>query len=490
MSDALTPHGADSAVDAASPPSLPKRRSLRTLADLPDRLSDALIRAQEALVRLVAFLLGTLLFPRQQARPAQLRPIARQIWEGVARFDDTQILADPAVVAPSIRAALRRRIHGFERELALVGYRFDHGLRRMRGVVALLAIAYLVLVLLGEDAIVRALQVPISSGGTIGFGFFFLHCLVLAFLFQLPSALMRERQERGVPAGIADTVAVFIPVLIGVPCFVAAYVVQLLPIQFLLLAIGQAGIVYTVFLVVFWVIAALRAGRVDAVRRREYPDALIAQTLLRAIRILEIDAIDLHTEVKVILIHLLDAAARVIQRDFPRQFRSSDMAMDFWVADSARQWAAALADLKKWVLTPKDDTRERLTRHLATQYVCFVAGTWDALERKQPEAIPRRRIGGAVIALVARTLVTAAVPILVLLFIQRSTFALTGAAATSATLVVVLFALVVFLSALDPDLESHVSTTKSVLTLVPNPLEFLKTGGNKEAVSRETPPRG
>lgn len=476
MGDALTPHGMEAAVDPAPPPSRAKRPSPWSLWGIPDRVSDGFVRATDRLFHRLASLLGALLFPDRRLRPADLRPLAGRIRARMALFDGVQALADPEVVAPSLRSTLRQRVHALEREFALA----MHHARARSGApavaVALTLLVYAAFVLFNEGAIARVLRVSFPFDARATGLFWAVHLVAISFFFQLPNELIRVRREHDFPSGAADVVAAFMPAILGLPCLAAAYLPAPLPVRFLLLAIGQAGLYYAVFLTLFLPFVALVQARGEAAPRRAHPDAFIAHELLLALLILDADRGDLSAETKVLLLPLLDSAARSIRDGLPRRYRSSDLAMNDWLTESARQWAAALDDLKKWVITPRHDTREQLTRHLASQYAFFVMGTWDALARKAPEAGSRRRIGRALIADAARTLLTAAIPLLALLLIQRSPLALAGAAAASATLTVVVFALVVFLSAVQPDLDTPIAGTKSVLDLLKSALNLLTFG--------------
>ena len=110
--------------------------------------------------------------------------------------------------------------------------------------------------------------------------------------------------------------------------------------------------------------------------------------------------------------------------------------------------------------------REHLIRHLASQFVLFVTGEWDGLARKEPEAVSRRWIGRALIQETARIVVAAGLPVLGLVLIQRSAWALTGTAAATATLIVAVFAFVVILSTFVPEFDTYVEKTKNVLSLM------------------------
>jgi len=467
MGDALTPHSTETAADPAPSPSGPKRGLLRSLWEMPDRLFDGLARAADGLIPYLASSFGALLFPSRRRRPSQLRQLVEVIRERTARFDEVRALSDPDIVAPSLRATLRRRVHIYERNLVRAEYRSKACSGTPTVALALTLLIYAMLVVFDEDAIARALRAPISfSAMTNRLFFIVVHIFVVGFFFQLPSELMRVRRERGFSSGFAYVICAVMPAILGIPCLAAVYVTDPLPVRLLLLAVGQAGLFYVAFLALFLPLFVLRETRTATAPRRAHPDAFVAHQIIIALLVLEDGRGDLSDRTKLRLLGLLDPAARSMQDVTPPMYRSSDLAMDVWLTDSARQWAAALSELKKWVITPKHDTREHLTRHLASQFALFVTGTWDGLERKEPETVSRRRVGRALIAVTVRTVLTASIPILALLLLQRSPLALAGAAAASATLTVAVFALVVILSAFVPDLDMYIATMKSLLNLV------------------------
>jgi hypothetical protein len=467
MGDALTPHSTEIAVTPAPPPTVSKRRSLWSLWGVQDWILDGLTRAANGLIHRLASLLGALIFPSRSVDRAQLRRLAAEIRARTARFDDVRALADPDIVAPSLRATLRQQVHAYERRLVRVEYRSEACSGIPTVALALALLIYAVFVFFDEDAIARVLRAPISlKTMTSGVLFLVVHIFAVSFFLQLPSELMRMRRERGFSSGFAYAICAIMPAILGIPCLAAVYVTNPLPVRLLLLAIGQAGLLYVIFLAFFFPLVVFRETRKATAPRRAHPDAFVAHQLILALLVLEDGQGDVRDRTKLILLGLLDSAARSMQDVPPSMYRSSDLAMDVWLTDSARQWAAALSDLKKWVITPKHDTREHLTRHLAAQFAYFVGGRWDGLARREPEAVSRRRVGRALITEAARVIAAAGVPVLGFVLLQRSPWALTGAAAATATLTVAAFGLVAILSAFVPDLDMYIATTKSVLNLV------------------------
>jgi hypothetical protein len=91
---------------------------------------------------------------------------------------------------------------------------------------------------------------------------------------------------------------------------------------------------------------------------------------------------------------LLEEIALCIERYVPRPLRSGDDGTDTWVKEVTREVATAIRELKKWVLTPKGDSRQNFILKIGYTFVHVVSGEWDSLERVAPDQswkLPKRR---------------------------------------------------------------------------------------------------
>ena len=116
-----------------------------------------------------------------------------------------------------------------------------------------------------------------------------------------------------------------------------------------------------------------------------HPDAVVADELLRILETVEKSPAEwgqLRGRNKVL--RSLELAARCIERNLPTRLPSQDIHTDQWLRERAAGQAAALRNLKKWVLVPKLDTREHFIRRVSDDLVRTTVGDWDGLECAEP----------------------------------------------------------------------------------------------------------
>jgi hypothetical protein len=114
------------------------------------------------------------------------------------------------------------------------------------------------------------------------------------------------------------------------------------------------------------------------------PDAVVVDCLLEILFLLQAKPSRWgELSVKRDLIGELEAAASTIEGDLPAQLRTSNAADDKWFGHMASQSAAALRNLKRWVLMPKLDTRDRFTEQVCSILVSTLRGDWDNLPRER-----------------------------------------------------------------------------------------------------------
>jgi hypothetical protein len=120
-----------------------------------------------------------------------------------------------------------------------------------------------------------------------------------------------------------------------------------------------------------------------------YPDHAITDRLIRILSLIETNPQrwgELRFKKELVL--RLETLAACLASDLPRQLRSDDALTDVWFAELTAKSAAAVRSLKKWVITPKHDTREQLIARLTTTLALAASGNWDGLEQAQPEVSP------------------------------------------------------------------------------------------------------
>jgi hypothetical protein len=139
---------------------------------------------------------------------------------------------------------------------------------------------------------------------------------------------------------------------------------------------GILGAIYAVTLLwgMIFVGVAVIVGALQILSSRKYrlhPEAVVADRLFRVL--FELDqnkSRDLGShEVKNSLIDLIESTAVAIETGMVKGSRTADPLTSVWFSNRMGQIAASVRDLKKWVLTPKEDTRpifkEDLQRYLS-----------------------------------------------------------------------------------------------------------------------------
>jgi hypothetical protein len=160
----------------------------------------------------------------------------------------------------------------------------------------------------------------------------------------------------------------------------------------------------------------------------------------------------------------LEIVADRMEQDIPRQLRSGDAATDEWMRKTARQIAAALRAKKKWLLTPKADTRQHFVRAMARNLVHAAMGDWDSFEKAELQAPmlswPAR------VANLAATLLKSAFPLLALLVIQRVYPAFNALVGDYALSGAILWFVVSLLASLDPQYKDKLAGAGEALKLL------------------------
>jgi hypothetical protein len=116
-----------------------------------------------------------------------------------------------------------------------------------------------------------------------------------------------------------------------------------------------------------------------------HPEAVVADRLFRAL--FELDqnkSRDLgNHELKNRMIDLIESAAVAIETGMVKGSRTADPLTSVWFSLRMSQIAASVRDLKKWVLTPKEDTRLHLQKKLAGLFIQVIEGRWDEMPSQQ-----------------------------------------------------------------------------------------------------------
>ena len=160
----------------------------------------------------------------------------------------------------------------------------------------------------------------------------------------------------------------------------------------------------------------------------------------------------------------LERLARAVDGGFARRMRSGDQSSDAWVQDQAGRAGAAVRQLKRWVVTPLADTRERLRERLTADLVALAEGRWDPLERADGGSGTLARPPlWATVRSVARTVGVALVPWAALWAYRRIDPAGASALPAWAAVGCALWGVVVLALAADPALPDRTRAVRGVL---------------------------
>jgi hypothetical protein len=229
-----------------------------------------------------------------------------------------------------------------------------------------------------------------------------------------------------------------------------------------------SGIFVTIVAVLLFVIILVLWCLFDRRLKTNHPDTVLINVLLRVLSIVEKQPhhwADLKFRRQ--LIPMIEEAASCIQYGLCRQCQSGDNNLDVWVQDIMTRKAAALRELKKWVLTPKADTRGQFIARVAASFSQIVSGNWDALEQIEPRKLShlqlwRTRMGAALGALFMSGL-----PVLLLWVFQQTSVAFKGVLAEYATLGAYIWAVLTLFMAYDPLFGPKAAALKEVVQSLP-----------------------
>lgn len=198
-------------------------------------------------------------------------------------------------------------------------------------------------------------------------------------------------------------------------------------------------------------------------RERYHPDIEITHQLLTILSKLE-NGDWSRLEFRQELLPAIENVARIIQYEIPKKLKSGDELTDSWTVYTFIRLASALRRLKKWVVTPKIDTKQRLIEHITDYLICIYSGNWDKLEQCDPEVITQKQwILRTLNAL--KTMTLSIIPILVYGFIQQTPIAISEPTSTYIAVATGGWAVLSFMLVLDPSLNSKVQVAKEFINL-------------------------
>ena len=163
----------------------------------------------------------------------------------------------------------------------------------------------------------------------------------------------------------------------------------------------------------------------------------------------------------------IELIAQAIERCGIWMRRVGDQTSSAWIQQRMADIAAGIREKKKWVAMPRLDTREQLTAAVTETFVALANCDWDSLPQYQSSSLSRgERIRIALLRL-RGALLSIAIPTVLFWAVQYSSFALKPPVRDYATGLLLLWVLVVLLSAADPLYQSRVEAFRNVVQIFP-----------------------
>lgn len=326
---------------------------------------------------------------RQFRRRVQ-KSVVKEAREGLQWFTSLQALDI------NVKQALHNRIRHYENRLAVVeeGY-FEFAANMLTATFGMVGLALLILSPYVAESWFKLGThsgdwLKLFNGSVFG-------VLFSMFIIAFPQRLFRRMEEKFSPGTKIALFPIWTIILlliywIALKLIVSKPSIFLDDIYIFLLGSVLAAIVFTgLILAILLLFMIIVIAWINYVFYR-YPDYVITDRLIRILSLIERNPQRWgELQFKKELVLRLERIASHIAHDLPRQLRNEDAITDIWFADLAIKSAAAMRSLKKWVITPKPDTRDQLIARLARSLTLAATGNWDGLEQAQPEIPPGAR---------------------------------------------------------------------------------------------------
>jgi hypothetical protein len=161
----------------------------------------------------------------------------------------------------------------------------------------------------------------------------------------------------------------------------------------------------------------------------------------------------------------IEATAYTLEMYWWKHLRAGDVEVDEWVRIKCARIATAFRDLKKWLASPKIDSREQLLNRLRHDLNLLIIGDIDALEQREPH---RRRLGSQVMGF-ARAITISFLPLGLLWCFRYLALTIETGLLQWITAGAYLWTVVGLLAALDPMLASKLGMLKDIRALLRPP---------------------
>ena len=165
------------------------------------------------------------------------------------------------------------------------------------------------------------------------------------------------------------------------------------------------------------------------------------------------------------LIYNLDEIATVLLTGVPRRYFQRDISTYLWLKDTNKQMAASTRNLKKWIITPKPDTREHFINWIVNALYCVATGNWDGWERMEMEQLTAPQFRARLWYLIKTTL-SALIPLALFLTIQQI-WSIDQTLVNTLGVLSFAWAVISLIALFDPQFGTKVSTLSTLKQLLP-----------------------
>ncbi|MEV1246472.1 hypothetical protein [Nonomuraea sp. NPDC049750] len=174
------------------------------------------------------------------------------------------------------------------------------------------------------------------------------------------------------------------------------------------------------------------------------------------------------------ILTLLAKAAFLLRAGIPAVTRNGTPLTRAVVRARAIEASQAVIDLQLWIALPSMTTHDDFRRRIADLTCTILTGEYDRLPTRKTTPEATRRTWHVRTMDAARTLIIALVPLACLLITDRLGFTLPSPLDGGALIAALAWAIVLFLSLLDPLFPAHLAAVRDLITLVP----FTRATGN------------
>lgn len=240
---------------------------------------------------------------------------------------------------------------------------------------------------------------------------------------------------------------------------------------YLILYLFFTSILFSVSLFFIKAIRIFIENQNDLKIARIYPDSIIVDKLLDILIKLEKSQLFWNTtDFRKSIIDDLEKVAVHIENNLSYKFRTDDIKLDLWQKDIAKQIAASIRLLKRWVFTPKTDTRIQLIDKISFIFSCAACGNWDSLDRTPIDNISFVEVFRSRSIILGKKFLVIILPIFLFWVFQKTPFSLQGDLYNYVCAVIFIIAILIFLMEFDSDFSARISTLKELSSILAIPV--------------------